>query len=183
MEVFKIEQKSVPDANQEAKVAQVEATSAPVPDTKPAAQSEPEKKDELLVAVDGPVGRIYTNALNKLLAMEGYTTMIPKQWRVGGRSTETREDLEIHDVEDPSMAVKVWCWDTDSLNMDDVIKISNEIYRHPNRDYVIALEKSDRVTPEVAMLDEVCRVTGKSLVFGLNKAAEKTIGLMKAKKS
>lgn len=173
MEVFKIQQTPVPSADQVGKEAQIQASTTTVQVGQVSSTPAEENKPELMVEVDGPVGRIYTDALNKILATEGYAAMIPASWN------DKLESKEVQPVETPSRTMKVWCWDKDHLNHEDIVRITNDVVRHPNRNYVIAIEHHGVITEKIALLDQTCRDLGLKLHLSMDSAINHTLDVLK----
>ena len=92
MSVFKIHQASAVNKGVETKVEEVKQkteedhsvenshvieTTVPSNNDQDKEPSLEEKEDpKLMVKIDGPVGRLFTEALNKMLATEGYIAMV-----------------------------------------------------------------------------------------------------------
>lgn len=115
---------------------------------------------EKMVKIDGPVGRVFTDALNQLLVEEGYMTMLPL--------LETRPEPE--PKKDPLL--QVYCWTGNSINTEDVKSLLNEIAVHPNRDYVVAVENIERVTPALSSLDMLSRLDNVKICYSRSRAVE-----------
>ena len=142
------------DASGEMRVASEADKSAPVE----SASGDPVEKPDVMVKIDGPVSRVFTDALNKLLVQESYMTMAPVLF-------EAKENKE-EDIE-----IQVYCWKGDELNTEDVTQITNDVTKHTNRDFVIAVESS-RVTPSMALLSYLEKMPNVHLCFSQEKALE-----------
>ena len=115
---------------------------------------------EKMVKIDGPVGRVFTDALNQLLVEEGYMTMLPL--------LEARSEPE--PKKDPLL--QVYCWTGNSINTEDVKALLNEVSVHPNRDYVVAVENIERVTSAISSLDMLSRLENVKVCYSRDRAVE-----------
>lgn len=171
MSVFKIQQRGIVmqddkgsqmelegenDLSREASGKIREASEADVSKPVESATGEPVEKPDVMVKIDGPVSRVFTDALNKLLVQESYMTMNPVLFE---KDKENDEDVEI----------QVYCWNGDDLNTEAVTQITNDVTRHSNRDFVIAVE-STRVSPSMALLGYLEKLPNVHLCFSQEKA-------------
>lgn len=170
--VFKIQQAGVVTDNElgntqqtlekdNAAEAKPETTTSPAVTPEEGKTSEGKKAD-VMVKIDGPVGRIFTDALNKLLVKESYMTAMPLQPLA--KDTSNREPVEMEP------AVQVYAWHADELNLSDVVEITNDISKHTERDYVIAVESSGKVTREMGLLDQLGKMKNVKICFSQERA-------------
>ena len=114
-------------------------------------------KPEMMVKIDGPVGRVFTDALNKLLVQESYMTTDPLFLEVPGKE------------DDEDVSLQVYCWKGDELNTEDVTQITNEVSRHTTRDFVISVEAA-RVSPAMGLLSYLEKLPNVKLCLSQEKA-------------
>ena len=120
-------------------------------DTTPA----PKEREARLISIDGPVGRIYSAALQEVFANEGMAAMLhdfskaeegvgsdgePVVRNLDGSKDDDGEDSVIHQSVAGVKHTKLYSYTADTINIDDVVKISNEICKNRGRDYIIAIE-------------------------------------------
>lgn len=127
------------------------------------------EKPEMMVKVDGPVGRVFTDALNRLLATEGYLTVLPK--------TKEMETLDTPDA--PKKLVQVYCWRTDSVNVSDMVQLTNDITKHTDRQFVIAVEAASTLSSSLRTLDDLSKLPNVKVCFSNESAANFVKGLLK----
>lgn len=138
---------------------------AEAPESIPAAQEVSEATgEELMIKVDGPVGRVFTDALNKVLANESYMATSPLLFESGEK--------------EEGVALQVYAWQADQINTEDVVEITNDISRHDNRDYVIAIE-GRFVTPAIALLDNLSSLKNVKVVYSQEKAIDEVLKRVK----
>lgn len=117
-------------------------------------------KKDVMLKIDGPVGRLFTEALNKALATESYMTMLPAMG----------DQPEAHDpVTDLEPDLQVYCWTGDSLEASDVIEITNDIAKHQNREYVVSVE-AIRQTPRAMAALQALRSDRVKLCYSRESA-------------
>ncbi len=93
-------------------------------------ETKQEEDAGLVVTIDGPLGRVFTEALNKMLAVESMM-MMPL----------TKEALVAIKKESPkTQVVKVNAFDEDMLKVADVVEVSNEITKSQEDQFVVAVE-------------------------------------------
>ena len=115
----------------------------------------PKEKEARLISIDGPVGRIYSAALQEVFANEGMAAMLhdfseaeegvgsdgePVVRNLDGGKDDDDEDGVIHQTVAGVKHTKLYSYTADTINIDDVVKISNEICKNRGRDYIIAIE-------------------------------------------
>lgn len=115
-----------------------------------------EKKDKM-VRVDGPIGRIFTDALNEVLAKESLMVFTPML-------SEKEEDVE-PDIE-------VLLWDGSAVNRIDVEHLSEEVAKFPDRQFIVAVENV-KPSASMALLGYIGRTSKNiQLCYSQQKAAE-----------
>ena len=135
----------------------------------PAGAAAPGK--EIMVQVDGPVSRIFTDALNRLLAVEGYITVPP----IIGKMVEGGEPA----VETAPGLVQVYCWRTDAVNTNDLVQLTNEITRHTDREYVVAVEQASTISENMGILEGLAKNPNVKLCYSQESAARYIQGKLK----
>lgn len=187
MSVFIIRQPGVAPATLE-KVEQPKVESSvvtpselPKPDDGVVAgQEEPEKvepivsksgKADVMIKVDGPVGRIFTDALNKVLVNESYMTMMPHLRKKEAPVVDPESGMTGDNRQDEDY-LQVYAWDVENLNMEDVVHITNEVTRHTERTFVIAVESTGKVTNAMSLLDGLSKCKNVTMCYSQVKAAE-----------
>ena len=175
MSVFKIQQRGIEMQDQKGSATEIESDAdlskegnVQFQDASKAAETpvesasgEPVEKPDLMVKIDGPVGRVFTDALNKLLVQESYMMMSPSLFE----DKDKTEDLD----EDKEVGLQVYCWKGEELNIEDVTAITSDIAKHQNRDFVIAIE-SARITPVMALLGDLEKLPNVRLCYSQEKA-------------
>ena len=117
---------------------------------------------DVKIKIDGPVGQIFTDALNKMLATESYLTLSPM-----GEANQGADLLQ--DLKDEEI-LQVYCYKADELNVDDVLRISDEITKHTERNYVLSFETAGSFPSVLEAAENVARLPNVSL-FLSRKAA------------
>lgn len=113
----------------------------------------PKEREARLISIDGPVGRIYSAALQEVFANEGMAAMLHDMTEaeegvgVDGEpvvhnldGSKDGDDDEVQQSAAGVIHTKVYSYTADTLNLKDVVQISNEISRNQGRDYIIAIE-------------------------------------------
>lgn len=107
------------------------------------------KKDEgapVTIALQGPLGAMYTDVLNKVLAQESYVGQLSSLSSTLEESLEGDryghlKDAEVGQSDDNSFGkiLNVFCFDQ-LTDMDEVIRINEHVTKHKTQDYVLAVE-------------------------------------------
>lgn len=128
---------------------------------------------EIKVKVDGPVGRVFTDALNKALALESYMTMIPDNlYDEDEKDEDGEEDVDL----------QVYAWDADTLNMSDAVEITNEIVKKTDRQFIIAMEAHDaRLSSVVGLLDRYRKMPNVRICYTRSGAVDAVLTHLKGK--
>ena len=165
-----------PEAPAEGEKAAVDHVSEGAPAATPASDDgQSTDRPALTVKVDGPVGRVFTDALNKLLATEGYLTVRPE-----GMEDDPVDSVAAAGVNDPIKSknlVQIYCWRTDAVNADDLIQLSNTVSRHSDRPFVVALESAASMTRAVGLLEDLQCFKNLKVCYSLESAANHVKGL------
>ena len=115
------------------------------------------EKKSVTVKVDGPVGKVFTEALNQLLATESYMmNMLPPDQ---SGATPGRSNL-----------LQVYCWEGDMIDLKDVTEILNEVTRHTDQEFVIAIENIKNVTSSLAYLDKLSALDNVKVFYKREKS-------------
>lgn len=121
---------------------------------------------KMMVKIDGPIGRVYTEALNKMLALEGFAAMVPHDFNV---------DKSVEDAVDEGDVVPVmqlYCWSGNEINTQDIVQITNDIVRSRHTDYVIAVEMAGVVRREMMLLDQLGRLPNVKICYSRSAALD-----------
>lgn len=163
MSVFMIQQNAPKTGNEQEQTIQkpTESTGVEAPEQtggeqqivtgavdSPAVSSVDENGKEKTIKIDGPISRVFTDALNQLLSTESYLTMVP----------QAIENEKPDDDGDDDNVVQVYCWNANDLNVQDLTKITDEITRHTERNYVISIETAGHVPNIVGLASELGRM-------------------------
>lgn len=128
-------------------------------------------KADIMIKVDGPVGRIFTDALNKVLVNESYMTMMPHLTKKEAPVVDPESGMTGDNRQDEDY-LQVYAWDVENLNMEDVVHITNEVTRHTDRTFVIAVESTGKVTNAMSLLDGLGKCKNVTMCYSQVKAAE-----------
>lgn len=120
------------------------------------------EEGEVTVNISGSLSSVFTDSLNQLLAVESYVTMIPQDKGNEGWNPPAKPMSDV---------LRVYCWDGDALNMDDVLEITNQISRSTSDEFVIAIEGMKAGSVAIGAIErlsalknvEVCYTRGKAL--------------------
>ena len=120
---------------------------------------------KMLMKVDGPVGRLFTDALNKMLATEGYLTVMPN-------IEADQFDQETPEQDLPKNLVQVYCWRTDAVNTSDLVELTNNITRHTDRQFVIAMESTGKMSNGMGVLEDLQKMPNVKLCYSMESAVQ-----------
>lgn len=166
-------------APREASTAPGEMPEQPVVSDTPAedATMVDDQHRDVVVKIDGPVGKVFTDALNQMLAIEGFAAMIGADELVKHKEEGESDHADIH--------IGVYSGSVDLLNTEEIVKISNEITRHTNQDYIIAIEgvygrtlNTDSLR-RLAILEDVAKNGGVKVFYNKDMAVEHLKGKLK----
>ena len=166
--VFRIEQGKPETQGKEQQISEgTLGETIQAPDTPVSEQSAVETMSEpargVTVQVDGPIGRVFTDALNKVLALEDYMTMLPEAMDEKEPSAEPSKGNR--------NLVQVYCWRTDAVNASDLVQLSNMISRHTDRSFVVALEAGQVMKSAVGVLESLTCYPNLKVCYSLETAA------------
>jgi len=132
---------------------------------------------DIVVKIDGPVGKVFTDALNQMLAIEGFAAMI--------NADELVKHAEHDESDHADIQIGVYSGSVDLLNTEEIVKISNEIIRHTNQDYIIAIEGvyGRTLTTEsirrLALLEDLAKNGGTRVFYTTDLALDHLRGKLK----
>lgn len=116
--------------------------------TEKGASGQTKEREERLISIDGPVSRIYSAALQEVFANEGMAAMLhdytDAESGVGIDGEPIVKDGDMHQSVAGFMHTKVYSYTADTINLQEVVKINNEISRSKGRNYIVAVEGIDR---------------------------------------
>ena len=201
LSVFKIQQSSAVPNKEQTKAIPLETSTesigSPASETEPAVgndQNRPgaetpeaspgnDQKDpkdlkdpkELLIKVDGPVGRVFTEALNRILATEGYMMMPPM---VEVPDTAPAAPPTASDEITPNL-IQVYCWRSDAINTDDIAELTSMVTKHTDRQYVVAMEAAATTSKCAGFLEDLLKVPNLKVCYSTESAANYIRGQLK----
>lgn len=120
----------------------------------------------VMVKIDGPIGRLFTDTLNKILANESYMTMFSKM------------PVEMHERDDSGDSdeepdVQVYCWKAEALNAQDLVQVTNLITKTSSSNVIIAIEASSgRLSDAVKLLPAFEKMDRVKVCYSQQAAAE-----------
>lgn len=121
-----------------------------------------------VVKVDGPLGRVFTQALNKMLAVEGMAA-IPL----------TNEAFELMRKNKEVEVINVKAIDTAFVNTEDAVEITDDIVKHPNENFVLAMEsRSSKVTNCAGLLSGLDKLKNTQVQYRVESAAARVVELL-----
>ncbi len=122
------------------------------------------KEGEVVVNIAGSLSSVFTASLNQLLATESYMTMIPMLGDDEGKGLPVHSSTDI---------LRVYCWDGDALNMQDVVQITNEIARSSSEDeFVIAIENMKNPSIAIGAAARLNSLKNVSVCYTRGKALQ-----------
>jgi len=126
----------------------------------------------LVVTIDGPLGRVFTEALNKILAVESMMAM-----------PMTPAALTLLKQEQPkTQVVKVNVFDEDMLKAGDVVDISNDITLHQEDQFVVAIEsrrETRTVNSRTQLLSGLANHSNVQVSYRIQSAVRQVVRLVK----
>lgn len=125
------------------------------------------KNNELMVKIEGPVGRVFTDALNKMLAIEGFAAMIMPP---DPSKTKDQDD-------DRHSEVSVYVSNISRLNTEEIVQISNLITRSNSENFLIAIEGLDSTASAeklrtLGILEQVAESSNAKIFYSVGGALE-----------
>jgi hypothetical protein len=125
----------------------------------------PEKKEEPMVVLDGPLGRIYTQALNLAYANEDTGTMAAIIHATGKK----RDDAE------NQRGTYVYALNMDDLDAKQLMAATDWIVSHKkvqDTEMIIALENHGNISPRADIVEQMARAHGAKVVYSRKSAME-----------
>lgn len=128
-----------------------------------------ESQRPTIIKVDGPLSRIFTEALNKILAIESMVA-IPM--------TEDDPRYQALSIKDPNV-LTVEAYDASELSSEDIVQLSETVSKDETKDVLIAMEAiaTNRLSVSSGLLSGVlqnkknCQITHR-ISTAANKAVE-----------
>lgn len=118
---------------------------------------------DVKIKIDGPIGQVFTDALNKMLAVESYMTLSPMGTAAAG--ADILQDLKDEEI------LQVYCYKADELNVSDMVAISNEVTKHTQRDFVLSFETAGNFPSILEAAENLARLPNVSLFLSRKAAA------------
>lgn len=128
------------------------------------------EEDQKVVVMDGPLSKIYTEALNLALAKEAASASGQTDIKV-----VFDEDIEAQNEENRK-ALYVYCCDGQDMDIDgtidatDKLRIALDSGKYKN--VLVAMESKRGITTKAGLVDEFARKMGAQVVFSRNTALE-----------
>lgn len=133
-----------------------------------------EGKKDIVVKIDGPLGRYFTESLNKILAIEGMLmTMMA--------TDEEEEDQETRFDIKPDLVVTAM--DGSALKFEDVTALNEVLKRYSTGDVVIAAESASMkmVTRELSQYHVTCKAHDRQLCQRIELAVGRAMEVIRRK--
>lgn len=122
--------------------------------------------------VDGPVGRVFTNALNAIFARESYMTFSPLDLAV------YPDQLESEDKK--ARKIFVYALKSDDVKLSDIVHLGDEMAKHDDNMFVIALESASKKFSDASgHLLEIAKRSNVKLCYSSEAAVDHVKDLMK----
>lgn len=130
------------------------------------------KKEEPTVVLDGPLGRIYTEALNLVYAKEESSSM-QMALVIDASRDRAKHQIEEH----PIQGTFVYAIDASDLTSEQVIKAADWMTERQktesNPDMIISLETHhDNVSKKSKLIEDMAKAVGAKVVYSRRSAME-----------
>lgn len=181
MPIFKVAGDNEPDSNVDQTVDdKIKETSGDEPTLNTNINADgvqvPQTADqEKTVVLDGPLGRIYTQALNLAYAKEDTGTMA----MIIDAANRERQEKE---STNPDHGVYVYATDTDHLDNRELVEITNWMTTNQKNDQpmVISLESvGNKISNKSGLLEEMAKAHGVTVHYSRNSAMKAIRSQMK----
>lgn len=125
-----------------------------------------EDKKDIVIKVNGPLGKVFTEALNQALALETIAMSL---------AAATEEESNNSDV------IHVGAFDTDSITSSDIVTMGHELTVHKDDDFVMVMESSGppKFNDKVDMAKKLCQGEKLHWHYRVAAAVDKTIKLIR----
>lgn len=128
-------------------------------------------KPDLVIKVEGPVGRVFTEALNKVLAKEGVAGMM-----LQGVENSTDDSAYVDEgvgQNDQSVAppIEVHTVDAQLVDLGEVVRINDAISQSTQSEHVIAIEHAHNQSKAIHMLDQLGSRKNVRVCLSIDEAA------------
>lgn len=133
-----------------------------------------EKEQAIVVKVDGPLSRLFTDSLNKVLAFESMV-LIPL----------TEEQLEAMKENDPeyndTTTIHVQAYDASDITTSDVVEISDAITKTDADDRVLVMESVRGIRGAADSAMRICAATKTRVHMQMRYAVETAMHVIRSK--
>lgn len=133
-----------------------------------------EKEQSIIVKVDGPLSRLFTDSLNKVLAFESMV-LIPL----------TEEQLEAMKKDDQeyneTTTIHVQAYDASDITTSDVVEISDSITKTDADDHVLVMESARGIRGAADSAIRVCAATKTRVHMQMRYAVETAMDVIRSK--
>lgn len=152
-------------------------TSVNVPVQNSAKPNEDTTEVQKFIQVEGPVGKVFTDALNVALANESMIGMIRSDAVVREASEEEEATADV--------GSRIYATNVDKINLDEVIRITEFITKSNNRFSIIAIEcaDADEVTGNTArhikLVEDLAKTTNTRVVYSRSAAIREVSGALR----
>lgn len=132
------------------------------------------KTGKMVIKIDGPLSKIFTEALNKILAFENMT-MVPLL-------VEELEELKKDESFNDTVSIHVQAYDASELTTNDVFEIADGITKTDGDDQILAMEaiRHHSLSNAVGRAENFCRDTKTKSFYHFNAACYRIASLAKA---
>lgn len=120
-----------------------------------------------VLKVDGPLSRIFTDSLNKILAVENMSMVSMTMATYADMLKEQEEAGEA-----PPEVIHVQAYDANELTNGDVVDISNQITGGPEEDHIVVTESARGISSSSDMLHRLCKSTATKDYVKMKTAVE-----------
>lgn len=170
----KVESETPPNSAVENAVPTVNEGGAPAPKTPPVETPTEEGKEKTaIVAVSGPIGNLYTEALNRTLALTTESYMFQGMHETLPTVNDTHDAIVPGEEALPEGSVlEVLAFQGDKLSYDDVVRVSNLIRHQEQRDFVIVMEGISQMRKEACYMADLGMYQHVKVAYTREKAME-----------
>ena len=137
------------------------------------------KRDEKSIVLDGPLGHIYTKALNMIYANE--SAEMDTKLVFNEAIKEIQGDTEVNEGDNNDLYVL--CVDGDNLDADEMVRSSDKLRLaldcKKNKDMLLSIESNGNVNLNTSLLEEFSNKLGVRVCFNRKSALEAIFSALK----
>lgn len=125
-----------------------------------------EEKKDIVIKVNGPLGKVFTEALNQALALETIAMSL---------AAATEEEAEKAEV------IHVGVFDSETITSGDIVSMGQELTVHKDDDFVMVMESSGppKFNEKVDMAKKLCQGEKLHWHYRVTAAVDKTVKLIR----